>query len=242
MRFKYIAPNLLTLSSLCFAFFSMLKTSEGAYTFAAWLLLISFVCDGFDGKVARLLNASSELGAEFDTLSDFVAFGIAPAFLVYKYALSNLGILGIAAVLIYITCGGFRLARFNLSNSVVETGTKQPFEGLPIPGAASLITTFILLNDKYWVESIKEGYLILIVLSGAFLMISKIEYPVKFCRDDNAMSINLLKILKVAILISLIKLPYITLFVVISSYVTYGFVRHFIQIYIDHIEKIKHEL
>ena len=242
MRFKYIVPNLLTLSSLCFAFFSMLKTSEGAYTFAAWLLLISFLCDGFDGKVARLLDASSELGAEFDTLSDFVAFGIAPAFLVYKYALSSLGIFGISAVLIYITCGGFRLARFNISNSLSESGSKQPFEGLPIPGAASLITTFILLNDHYWVESIKEGYLLLIVLAGSFLMISRIEYPVKFCKDDNAIGINMMKVLKVVVLLSLIKFPHMTLFLVISSYATYGFVRHFIHIYMNHIEKIKHEL
>lgn len=138
----YILPNLFTSASLFSAFYSIISTLNGNYFYAAIAIIFSIFFDGIDGKVARLTHTTSAFGVEYDSLSDLVAFGVAPAFLAYSIALSSFGRLGWVIAFIYVACAAIRLARFNIQIDTVE---KSVFNGLPSPAAAGLVTTTILL-------------------------------------------------------------------------------------------------
>jgi CDP-diacylglycerol--serine O-phosphatidyltransferase len=138
----YILPNLFTSASLFSAFYSIIATFNGNYIYGAVAIIFSIFFDGIDGKVARLTHTTSAFGVEYDSLSDLVAFGVAPAFLAYSIALSSFGRLGWVIAFIYVACAAIRLARFNVQIDTVE---KSVFNGLPSPAAAGLVTTTILL-------------------------------------------------------------------------------------------------
>jgi len=138
----YILPNLFTSASLFSAFYSIIATFNGNYIYGAVAIIFSIFFDGIDGKVARLTHTTSAFGVEYDSLSDLVAFGVAPAFLAYSIALSSFGRLGWVIAFIYVACAAIRLARFNVQINTVE---KSVFNGLPSPAAAGLVTTTILL-------------------------------------------------------------------------------------------------
>ncbi|MGB9734974.1 MAG: CDP-diacylglycerol--serine O-phosphatidyltransferase [bacterium] len=138
----YILPNLFTSASLFSAFYSIIATFNGNYFYGGIAIIFSIFFDGIDGKVARLTHTTSAFGVEYDSLSDLVAFGVAPAFLAYSIALSSFGRLGWVIAFIYVACAAIRLARFNIQIDTVE---KSMFNGLPSPAAAGLVTTTILL-------------------------------------------------------------------------------------------------
>jgi len=110
----YILPNLFTSASLFSAFYSIIATFNGNYIYSAVAIIFSIFFDGIDGKVARLTHTTSAFGVEYDSLSDLVAFGVAPAFLAYSIALSSFGRLGWVIAFIYVACAAIRLARFNV--------------------------------------------------------------------------------------------------------------------------------
>ena len=173
-RGVFLLPNLFTTGSLFAAFYSIIATSQGHWEMAATAILVSAVLDGLDGKVARLTNSTSKFGVEYDSLADVVAFGAAPAFLVYKWGLTGFGRLGWVAACLYMVCGALRLARFN-----VQSGTKDPryFVGLPIPAGAVILAVVVLgaLNFPVWPE--KAGVLVLVLLYLlSFLEVSSLPY------------------------------------------------------------------
>ncbi len=141
-RGVYLLPNLFTSASLFSGFYSLVATFNGNYYIGAIAILFSAFFDGIDGKVARLTNTTSPFGVEYDSLSDLVAFGVAPAFLAYSLALSSFGRIGWIIAFIYVACAAIRLARFNVQITTVE---KSIFNGLPSPAAAGVVTTTILL-------------------------------------------------------------------------------------------------
>ena len=132
----FLLPNLITSLSLLSGFYSIINSIEGKYRIAGWLIIASILFDGIDGKVARLTNTSSKFGIEYDSLSDLIAFGVAPSVLAFKWFLIGYGREGWAAVFVYLLGAALRLARFNVQRNSVEY---NKFMGLPSPAAAGTI-------------------------------------------------------------------------------------------------------
>lgn len=174
----YLVPNLFTLLSLLAGFYSILESSKGDFYPACIAVFFSGILDGMDGRVARMLNAQSPFGEQFDSLADCIAFGLAPAVLIYHYALEPLGRIGIACAFVYAACAAMRLARFNVQIGVVD---KKYFVGVASPLAAVLVTTFVMVNMD-WQEVLprdEKTFQIMAatwaVISG-FLMVSNLKY------------------------------------------------------------------
>jgi len=171
----YLLPNLLTLGALFAGFYAIIAGMNGNFNAAGWAILIAAVLDGLDGRVARLTNTQSAFGAQFDSLSDMVSFGVAPALIVFSWALSSLGNAGWAASFIFISCAALRLARFNVQLGTVD---KRFFMGLQSPVAAGLVTFVVWVGYKYQVEvtwAVSVGTAVLTTFVG-LLMISNYRY------------------------------------------------------------------
>lgn len=170
----YILPNLFTTGSLFAGFYGIVATMNDAYVVAAWFILVSSIFDALDGKVARLTGTTSRFGVEYDSLADLVAFGVAPGLLMYAWALKPFGKLGWLAAFLYVVCGALRLARFNVQVTTVES---KRFLGLPIPAAASMVATCVLLF--YYLGgsgTIKKASVLILIYVLAFLMVSNFRY------------------------------------------------------------------
>ena len=142
----YILPNLFTTAALFAGFYAIVQAMQGDFASAAAAIFVAMVLDGLDGRVARLTNTQSPFGAEYDSLSDMVSFGAAPALVVYVWALQDLGNLGWIAAFIYCAGAALRLARFN---TTLDSADKRYFQGLPSPAAAALVAGFVwVINDN----------------------------------------------------------------------------------------------
>ncbi|MDX1296414.1 MAG: CDP-diacylglycerol--serine O-phosphatidyltransferase, partial [Sulfurimonadaceae bacterium] len=142
----YILPNLFTASGIFAGVFSMVSAVNGEFEKAAWLIMLALLFDGLDGRVARLTNTCSKFGMEFDSLADIVAFGAAPAILLYTYAGDDFGRYGIVVSALFVIFGAVRLARFNVMTSHTEPSV---FIGVPIPTAAVFMAVLVLLFESY---------------------------------------------------------------------------------------------
>ena len=170
----YLLPNLLTTAALFSAFYSIIASTQGRYEVAALSIFIALVFDGFDGRIARLTNTQSEFGAEYDSLSDLMAFGLAPALLAYHWGLIQLGKVGWMISFIYVACTALRLARFNVQIGKVD---KKYFIGLPSPTAASLVAALIwFCVDRNWSLEVVQIPVALMVVSAGFLMVTNFKY------------------------------------------------------------------
>jgi CDP-diacylglycerol---serine O-phosphatidyltransferase len=169
-----ILPSLLTLTSIFFAFYSLIEAIQNNFAFAAALILIAGFFDGIDGKVARMTNTTTRFGVELDSLADVISFGVCPAILMYKWALFPYAQIGWVFAFVYVACGALRLARFN-----VQTGTIDPkkFNGLPIPAAAAMLSTTVLFFHSLQLNP-ADFQLALLILTVviAFLMVSSIKF------------------------------------------------------------------
>ena len=139
----YLLPNLFTTASLFAGFYSIVQAMNGRYDHAAIAIFVALILDGLDGRVARMTNTESAFGSEYDSLSDMVSFGVAPALVIYVWALQPLGKLGWIVSFIYCTCAAVRLARFNVK---LDSENKKYFSGLPSPAAATLLASFIWIS------------------------------------------------------------------------------------------------
>lgn len=165
---KNIIPNMLTALNLVLGTIAIICTFHGELTYAALFIVAAMVADGTDGRAARYFKVSSEFGKELDSLCDLVSFGVAPAILAYVFLLKDFGTLGYVVAIMFAVCGALRLARFNVSTSVV----KGYFMGLPIPAGGCVVATFIMLGIKpgwYWFP--------IMVAIFAYLMVSSVKYP-----------------------------------------------------------------
>ncbi len=136
----YILPNLFTTAALFAGFYAIVQAMNDRFEHAAVAIFVAMVFDGLDGRVARLTHTQSEFGAQYDSLSDMVSFGAAPALVIYEWALRGMGKLGWIAAFIYCAGAALRLARFNTNIDVVD---KRFFQGLPSPAAAALIAGLV---------------------------------------------------------------------------------------------------
>ena len=148
----YLLPNAFTTAALFCGFYAIVMAMNQKFEHSAWAIFIAMVLDGLDGRIARLTNTQSEFGAQYDSLSDMVSFGAAPALVMYEWSLRGLGKLGWIAAFVYCAGAALRLARFNTNIEVVD---KRFFQGLPSPSAAALVAGFILLMVDQEVSGIE---------------------------------------------------------------------------------------
>lgn len=173
MKKVYLLPNLFTTASLFFGIQAIIETYQGDFERACWFVLISTALDVLDGKIARLTRTVSSFGISYDSLSDLIAFGVAPALLLYaKLSLGNSRVAAGVAIL-YVICGALRLARFNVQATTIE---RKTFTGLPIPAAAGTIVTFYLAFSEIQSPFVYKIVPIMAVIIS-YLMVSKIPYP-----------------------------------------------------------------
>ncbi len=237
----YMLPNAFTAGSVFLAMLSIIYASREEFSLACWMIMISMVLDGLDGRVARLTNTSSKFGVEFDSLADVVAFGVAPAMLVYFYLGQYYGRLGVVVSALFVIFGAIRLARFNVTTS------NEPnfFIGLPIPSAAAFVVVWILLNEAYGflklpsvsyaqfnplnndLEALMNhqnflGYLLIAsVFLVGILMVSNIRYP-SFKKMQWNIKIFVILLLLCA---AIVYRPIEGLVFLINAYVFYGILR-----------------
>ena len=220
IKFAYLIPNFFTALSVFFGVMSIIASSQGKYEKAFIYIVFSLIADGLDGRVARLTNTTSKFGVEFDSLADIVAFGVAPAMFLFFAIGEHYGRFGALVSGLYVVFGAIRLARFN-----VTTNENDPryFIGLPIPTAAVVLSSWIMLDVSY-----DSGFDIIILIGAlflSFLMVSNFRYP--SFKKINFNKNFAFKILVVIILVaSLIYLyPAESIAIILSIYVLYGFIR-----------------
>ena len=222
----YILPNLITAAGIFAGFYVIIAATDGHYNRAAWFILVAAIFDGLDGKVARLTGTSSKFGVELDSLADVISFGVAPGVLLYLWALRPFGKLGWLAAFLYVICGALRLARFNVQVSTVES---RRFVGIPIPAAACIVATCVLLfYELGGTGTIKMFSMVVLVFLLAILMISNVEYlslkdPELFKRQP-----FLILVVAIILLIVVVAKPEVMLFLVGMAYMISGPVVSFL--------------
>lgn len=217
----YLLPNLITSASLFGGFYAIISAFDGHFEKAAIAILISGVLDGLDGRIARLTGSSSKFGVEYDSLADLIAFGLAPGVLIFTWALRPFGRYGWLAAFLFVVCGALRLARFNVQITTVES---KRFNGLPIPAAAALVATTVLMFFYLGrgQDMAKHITILIVVYLLAFLMISNVKYySFKELNLSQRMPFRLLVGL-VFLLIVVAAEPTIMLFVLSLGYAASG--------------------
>jgi CDP-diacylglycerol---serine O-phosphatidyltransferase len=170
----YVLPNLFTTAGLFSGFYSIIASMQGHFEVAAISILVAAVLDALDGRIARMTNTTSKFGAEYDSLSDVIAFGVAPAIMAYTWSLFAFGRWGWLVSFLFVACGALRLARFNIQIGIIDS---RVFNGLPIPGAAAVVATGVLIYYKLGGVGHFNHILVLIsVLVLALFMVSNIKY------------------------------------------------------------------
>ena len=177
----YLLPSLFTTAALFAGFYAIIAALKDQFAVAAIAILVAMVLDGLDGRVARMTNTQSDFGGEFDSLSDMVSFGVAPALIVYEWSLTNLGAfatswgkLGWLAAFIYVACAALRLARFNTQIGKTD---KRFFQGLASPSAAAVMVGMVWFSRDLGISGRELMILALVVTIGAgLLMVANIPY------------------------------------------------------------------
>jgi CDP-diacylglycerol--serine O-phosphatidyltransferase len=174
-RGVYLIPNLLTTGNLFSGFYAIIAVMNANYIAAAIAILVAMVFDSLDGKWARMTKTTSLFGVEYDSLADLVSFGLAPGLLIYSWALSSYGRLGWVAAFLFVVCGALRLARYNVQSGSVES---RDFSGLPIPAAAAVIASLVLMDHHILRlgKEVKPLLIVVLIYILAFLMVSTFRY------------------------------------------------------------------
>jgi CDP-diacylglycerol--serine O-phosphatidyltransferase len=174
-RGVYVLPNLITTAGLFAGFYSVIASFHTDFQRAAIAILVANIFDVLDGRIARLTRSTTRFGIEYDSLADLVAFGVAPGILVYRWALEPWGSWGWLAASLYVACGALRLARFNVQ---YENAEKRNFVGLPIPAAAEVVASIVLVYYYFGGEGPTRGHftLLLVTYALAGLMVSNLKY------------------------------------------------------------------
>ncbi len=226
-NFKGIFPGVFTVGNMLCGFISILQSFEGEAIHASWLIILAGFFDALDGKIARISRSASRFGIELDSFADFVSFGIAPAVIFYSFRLYVLGTWGWLLGFLFIICGAFRLARFNIEARLEE---KPYFTGLPIPAAAVTLCGYTLFSYELWGELLYPEVLITLIIVFSALMVSGIEYETlpRFSLNSKKNLIKLIYIL-VALIAVLLK-PKLAIFPLGMIYVLSGIVREVYQL------------
>jgi CDP-diacylglycerol--serine O-phosphatidyltransferase len=222
----YLLPNLLTTGALFAGFYAIVAAIDGNFRSAAWSIFAAMFLDGLDGRVARLTSTSSEFGKEYDSLSDMVSFGLAPAIVTYQWGVARLaeygtawGRLGWLAAFLYCAAAAFRLARFN-----ANTGQdRRFFQGLPSPSAAAIVASMVWLATHYEIEGLiglTAG--IAVTAVAGLLMMSRFAY-VSFKEINPGKRVRFANLLLIPLAIIAIAIaPQVTIFALFLIYASSG--------------------
>ncbi len=174
----YLLPNLFTTGALFSGFYAVIASMNGQFENAAIAVFVAMVLDGLDGRVARLTNTSSAFGAEYDSLSDMVSFGVAPALVAYNWVLADVGKLGFFAAFLYVAGAALRLARFNTQIGSVD---KRYFIGLPSPAAAAAVAGMVWAGVEYGIDGSQFAYgiAVFVALTGVAMVCNILYYSFK---------------------------------------------------------------
>jgi CDP-diacylglycerol--serine O-phosphatidyltransferase len=224
----YLLPNLFTTAGLFAGFYAIIAAIRGDFDSAAIAIFVAMVMDGLDGRIARMTNTQSAFGAEYDSLADMVAFGLAPALVIFQWALLDMGKFGWMIAFIYAACGALRLARFNTQ---VSTADKRYFQGLPSPAAAAVVAGWVwLATDRNIDPSIIVNVAVPLTFFSAILMVSSMRYY-SFKDLDFRNRVPFIKLLALVLIFALIANdPPLILFLAFLSYAVSGPVLTLIQL------------
>ena len=224
----YLLPNLFTTAGLFAGFYAIVAAIRGDFSTSAIAIFIAMIMDGLDGRIARLTNTQSAFGAEYDSLADMVAFGLAPALVMFEWALSGMGKFGWMVAFIYAACGALRLARFNTQVGIAD---KRFFQGLPSPAAAACIAGWVWLGHNYELDaSVLTTVATPLTFITAILMVSTVRYH-SFKELDLRGKVPFMVILGLVLLFALIAIdPPIVLFSAFMIYALSGPVLTLIQL------------
>ena len=223
----YLFPNLITTGVLFAGFYGIVAAIDDNYVRSAVALLIAMVLDGLDGRIARLTGTESEFGKEYDSLADLVAFGVAPAIIVYQWGLVRLadygwiwGKIGWLAAFIYAASAAMRLARFNVMPSTYD---RRFFEGLPSPSAAALVTFMVwLLTDLGWKGGYATAFACVITPIAGALMVSHFKfYSFKEVKSDTRITFTFALAIPLTIVLVMLAPPKV-LFAMAMGYAISG--------------------
>jgi CDP-diacylglycerol--serine O-phosphatidyltransferase len=224
-RGVYLLPNLFTTAALFCGFYAIIASIHGKFEHAAVAIFAAMVFDGLDGRIARLTNTTSAFGVQYDSLSDMVSFGVAPALVSFNWALSLLGKVGWSIAFLYATCAALRLARFNTQ---VDTADKNYFTGLASPAAAAIIAGMVWVGADNeiamtWILAIA---VCIIVCLAALLMVSNIKYY-SFKGIDFKARVPFIVILALVLVVTLVHIdPPKVLLAIMAFYALSGPVMH----------------
>jgi CDP-diacylglycerol---serine O-phosphatidyltransferase len=221
----YLLPNLFTTAALFSGFFAILAAVDGHFEKAAIAIFVAMILDGLDGRIARMTHTQTDFGGEYDSLSDMIAFGLAPGLVMYLWALQPLGKLGWFAAFVYVAGAALRLARFN---SQMDTADKRYFTGLPSPSAAAAVAGAVWVSVDYGFDpdlmSIPAG--ILTLLAG-LAMISNLRYN-SFKEIDFRRKVPFIVLVVIALVAAIIiSEPPLVLFAIFMIYSLSGLVLSF---------------
>ena len=222
----YLLPNLFTLAALFAGFYAVVQSMNGRFEHAAVAIFAALILDGLDGRVARLTHTQSAFGAEFDSLSDMVSFGVAPALVAYEWALKDFGKFGWIVAFIYCAGAALRLARFNTNLGTVD---KRWFQGLPSPAAASLVAGLVWISlehaeELHPIAPALPWLTLFATLFGGLTMVSNVRYW-SFKEFNRRRTVPFLALLAVVFLISLLAAkPSLVLFGFFVCYAFSGYI------------------
>lgn len=223
MKKIYLVPNIITTANMFFGFYSVIASIRQEFSVAAWALIGAGVCDLLDGRIARMARATSSFGIEYDSLSDLVSFGMAPALLLYQWGLHPYGRLGWLVSFLFLVAGALRLARFNVT-SAHSSSPKGFFMGLPIPVAAGFVATFIIFLESISapLDKFIQALVLMVTLGLSVLMVSRIPFPsFKEFHWKSKASRGLLLVGVLMMILVMLK-PEVTFFMLIAGYVLWG--------------------
>ncbi len=235
----YLLPNLFTTAGLFAGFYAIIAAIGGRYEAAAIAIFVAMIMDSLDGRVARLTGTQSDFGAEYDSMSDMVSFGLAPALVIYVWGLSSLGKLGWLAAFIYSAGAALRLARFNTQ---IKSADKDYFQGLPSPAAAAIVAGIVWVSSSYELSgpSLTVSAFFLTLLAG-ILMVSNIRYH-SFKKLDLKGKVPFVTIVIVVLVFVFISIdPPQVLFAVFLLYALSGPILTLIQLHKKRLLRKAHE-
>jgi CDP-diacylglycerol--serine O-phosphatidyltransferase len=220
---KGIFPGVFTAGNMFCGFLSVLSSFDGEIIFAAWMIILAAFFDALDGMVARFSKATSRFGVELDSFADLLSFGIAPAVMFYSLKLYPMGTWGSILGFVFVMCGAFRLARFNLGQTTLNE--KHPYIGLPIPSAAVTLISYPLFCYEIWGALRFPKALVTMIIAFSGLMVSGIEYETlpKFYLGNKKNKIKLIYVF--VFIIALLINPRLILFPFGLLYVLSGVVK-----------------
>lgn len=219
----YLVPNTVTLFGMFAGFYALLASVRGSFIQASWAIMIAMVFDGLDGWVARRTHSTTRFGIELDSLSDVIAFGVAPSVLLFRWSLMQFGRLGWAAAFIFTACGALRLARFNIQMGSSE---KKSFTGMPIPGAAFVAAAMVLFYAEMGLSPHRSYFSLVLTFVLAALMVSTLKFHSIKEIDFSKRKPFWLLFVPVVFLALVLTHPEITLFSLSMLYLASGLIEN----------------